>query len=136
MREVLKVDKLTGDEVARYTGVTEAARANGMLKATVRRQCDEAHLPAGRYCLRWDGYDREQEFGNGRVQPVVVDYGGDLTAFPSITDAARALFTDRGNLSHAIKEGRPVMAGGKPARVTRIPRMGALCERDGRLAFR
>ena len=120
-REILKVDKITGEAVARYTGIAHAQHENPYSFTNYYGLLEHAkykRLHYSRHVFRYaDEYDPRESFTGQRVNVplrvsfdgMVLDLSGTLAVncfyANGIQDVAKVLRVDRTNVSYAIKRG-------------------------------
>lgn len=118
-REILKVDKITGETVARYTGIAHALRENPYAFANYYGLLEHAkykRLHFSRYVFRYaEDYKPHESFEKQRANiPLRVSFGGmvlDISGALAVNcfyangiqDVAQALHVNRTCISDAMK---------------------------------
>lgn len=92
-KQVLLVNKASGEIVRRFKSVNDAAVNLGKSYSLVYHACQDKTLGKGMAVLRFDAdYDPREDFGEGSARPVVAYLDGvPKHVFPNMCEASRSL---------------------------------------------
>lgn len=127
LKPVVKVDKITGEILAEYKSISQAARCNIPISYyTIAGMCQRKSLGYQSFVFRYaSDYNPNESYENRLVNvPIELFYKGRYRYVSNIADAAITVRCTRESISHAITDGNTIYG----VRVRRLRFMGDICQ--------